>query len=134
MSVKRAIQILEDVWEDFKDYFDERCRHYSSGMKLEEAERSHWICWSEFDLLAQLARFYYKRKEKSNLRNIEIHINESLKPSNFKDYEFYTDLKKVKEKLGGRAPQPDLTIVFEDSFDPFILCAQAKPFILKHSS
>lgn len=123
---EKVIQIFKDAWDDFKNYFDEKCRCYSSGMITGKAEEEHWVCWTEFDLLIHIARFCYKRLEESGLDNVEIHINESLKPSNFREYRFYDNLKKVRYELG-RFPQPDLIIAFEDNFsDPFILCAEAK--------
>jgi len=122
---RQPISLFKEAWEGFKNYFDEKCKRYSAGMGKEEAEEFHWICWSEFDLLTQLTRFYYKRLEESGLNNIEVHINERLKPENFDDYVFYEDLEKVKKELN-KIPRIDLIIAFEDESDLFILCAEAK--------
>lgn len=63
VSVDECVRILDDAWYDFTKYFDERCATYSKGMDKEVAKKSHWVCWTEFDLVAQLSRFYYKRLE-----------------------------------------------------------------------
>jgi hypothetical protein len=65
------------------------------------------------------------KDKEADLDNVEMHINECLKPKNFDDYEFYSSLEKVKDQLN-RDPKSDLIIVFEDSFGPFILCGKAK--------
>jgi hypothetical protein len=125
MSQEKVVKTLEDAWDDFKKYFDEKCKRYSSGMKREEAEKEHWICWSEFDMLTQLARFFYNRLKRNGLDNVEMHVNERLSPKNFEKYEFDNNLEEVNKELK-RIAQPDLIIAFENSRGPFILCAEAK--------
>lgn len=125
MSKNRPIFFFKKAWNDFKNYFDVKCKCYSAEMEKEDAKKSHWICWSESDLVTQLTRFYYKRLEESGLNDIEVHINERLSPSNFEDYRFYDSLIEVKNKLN-RVPRPDLIIAFENRDEPFILCAEAK--------
>lgn len=118
---------IENAWKIFCEYYDYNASKYSeSPNHREEPENSHWICWNESDLMVQLGRFFYKELGKID-SNIEMHFDKYLTLANFRKYDFADKLPGLKNNLG-RSPKPDLIITSEDSYGPFLICAEAKYF------
>lgn len=123
---ENVVKLLEKAWDNFTAYYDKKAQRYSKSLNnFEEAKEEHWICWNETDLMAQLARFFYKELDDDNNNDIEMHFNKNISPGNFGKYEFSNKLKNLKNALG-RYPKVDLIITQEDNFGSFLLCAEAK--------
>jgi len=124
-------QILEEAWNKFLDYYNENAPKYRdlwecNVKELDEkgAQKSHWICWNEYDLMFYVGRFFHDiLKEKGEeFKNIEIHFEKNVTPTNFEDYEFEDRLDKKKR------PKVDMIVVREYKNDRFLLSAEAKYF------
>ena len=150
--------MLEEAWKNFIEYFDSNASKYSREyydkrlrelgekevkMVKTEVEKSHWICWNEFDLMVQLSRYFYHQRRIESVSNkeylnIEMHFDKNLNYHNFEGYSFedklwpdHDDLKKELNKSGKfprKYPKLDLIITCENNFGPFLLCAEAKCF------
>lgn len=147
--------MLEEAWKSFIEYFDSNASRYSREyfdkhlQKLDEKKvrrelkKLHWICWNESDLMVQVSRYFYEQRgiesvSNKEFLNIEMHFDKNLNRANFEGYRFedklwpaHDDLKKELNKSGKFPhdfPKLDLIITCEDSFEPFLLCAEAKCF------
>ena len=145
-SVAKEIErILVDAWNNFLDYYKKKAPVYwknwlvnSENKKQAEkkAKELNWICWNENDLTFHIGRFFYDiLKKKENLfSNIEIHLEKTVNPTNFKGYEFEGKLEELKrrlinkEVLKKRYPKIDMIAAYEDRKDSFLLCAEVKCF------
>lgn len=128
-------EILVEAWNKFFNEFynkiaPELAKQTCSDKK--EAEQSHWICWNEYDLMFHIGRLFYNilsEKKKEKYSNIQIHFEKNVNFSNFSDYNFKNRLEELKENLKmKRGPKIDIIIAYENSFDPFLLCAEVKFF------
>lgn len=121
-------KMIENAWKMFCKYYDCKASKYSKPLSKNEAKDSHWICWNESDLMVQFGRFFYKELDKINSNsNIEMHFDKNLNLINFKGYDFYNELPKLKERFG-RFPKVDLIVTREDRPGPFLICGEAKYF------
>ena len=153
LTGKKIENMLEEAWNNFKEYFDTNASRYSreysekysqtlSEKKVRrELKNSHWICWNESDLMVQLGRYFYSQREiesASEFLNIEMHFDKNLNYANFNSYSFENKLWRAnddsKRKLEVRLndsrkyPKLDLIITRENDYGPFLLCAEAKCF------
>jgi len=128
-----AEELLRKAWEEFCGDYDKKVREYSKSefvRSRKQAEKEHWVCWNEADLMVQLGRFFYKQLHENSHPNIEVHFDKFVSHSSFEEYTFEKEglkLKKLKDRLG-RVPKSDLIIVQENSLGRFLLCAEAKCF------
>lgn len=152
---KKIENMLQEAWKNFKEYFDRNASRYSREyfdkhlQRLDEREvrrevkKLHWICWNEADLKVQLSRYFYSQRKIESVSNkeflnIEMHFDKNLNYYNFEGYSFenilwppHDDLKKELNKSRNFPrgyPELDLIITCENSYGPFLLCAEAKCF------
>ncbi len=134
-------EILENAWNKFEEYYNKNTPKYKELWEMQKnkkpngkkPEESHWICWNEYDLMFYIGRFFYeelkkkqeidRKKEDCKFSNIEIHFEKNITHTNFLDYEFVENIKKLKKK-----PKVDMIITDETKDSSFLLCAEMKYF------
>lgn len=127
--------VLEEAWNKyFDEYYNKLAPKYPKLWRLnkKDAKESHWICWNEYDLMFHIGRLFYNilsDKKEEKFSNIQIHFEKNVNFSNFRGYKFEDRLGELKEKVKlKRGPKIDMIVAYEDSNDPFLLCAEVKYF------
>ena len=127
--------LLENAWENFTEFFDKRYLNYSNG----NSSSNWWVCWKEMDVMGHLMRFLFEEFELKKIEDMEIHLNCTLKPKNYKyNLDFYHNCKKLmfdmkrirkgeSHTIDGRSIEVDMVIAKNDR-EPFELCLEAKHF------
>lgn len=129
--VTQIEQMLVEAWGKFCDYYDTKAPRYQDSWQL-PFDKSHWICWDEYDLTFHIGRFFIdilKEKKEILFSNIEIHFEKSVDCKNFSGYgyKFEDSLGGLREQLKGW-PKVDMIVAYENRPYRFLLCAEVKCF------
>ena len=122
------ISTIESCWSDFKKWYDKRCESYiesvvNKGMSPKKAVNEPWVCWSEKDLVIHLSRLIYERT-----KDLDVHVEFSLKPTNFKNFpKLYKLLGGVKKKIK-IAIKPDMVVCYDTHDEPLLAVIEAKMY------
>lgn len=128
--MKEVAEIIKSSWNDFKDWYDERCDTYvkseiDNGWNAEDAVKDRWVCWREKDLVLHLSRFIYQRSP-----DLDVHMEFEMKHQNF-DGKFSKSVERAQEKFARRSGKkkviPDMIICWHDE-QPFSAAVESKMF------
>jgi len=134
--LKEVAAIIKSAWNDFKGWYDERCESYiksdiDNGMSPENVRDSHWVCWTEKDLVLHLSRFIYQKSP-----DLDVHVEFEMKPKNFSGNEKFSKLlEKAQNNFAGRTGRekvkPDMVVCWWDEL-PFAAAVESKMFRGQH--
>lgn len=115
-------QLLDSAWNNFVEFYDERCRSLGGGGQL--------VCWKEIDVMGHLMRFLFEEFKNKKVNNIEIHLNCSLKQPNYSNKSFINSMQLLQKHFKGHRIEPDMVLAKDDEegYGPFELCLEAKHF------
>jgi hypothetical protein len=122
--------IIESSWNDFKKWYDERCESHIKNvvrnkiMSHEKAVHEPWVCWSEKDIVTHLSRMVFERTI-----DLDIHVEFSLKPENFKNFHRLCELLwGVRKKVGRKRITPDMVVCYDTHDEPLLTVIEAKMY------